>query len=195
MTSLIKEYDNFTRFNISGFYKDWIGKIFFLLPFCKGKMKAPGLHSWLLGIMCSGRNRSIDFHYKLEIVRLHKKEFLNICHRRPKEYLPFYRSLLFKWSSKFKSKYKIHPRCIYTHFLFPHTESFKALPGSAIFPNCYLWSWHCSLPNSKWSWLFRQKSPSVVALENSQAKSCCKIKTRHYVSFLQSFISTGSVSS
>lgn len=29
MTSLIKEYDNFTRFNISSFYKDSIGKIFF----------------------------------------------------------------------------------------------------------------------------------------------------------------------
>lgn len=29
VTSLIKEYHNFTRFNISEIYKDWIGKIFF----------------------------------------------------------------------------------------------------------------------------------------------------------------------
>lgn len=55
------------------------------------------------------------------------------------------------------------------------------------------WNCHCSLLDSKWSWFFRHKSPSIEACGNPQAKSCCK--TRHYLmSFLQSFLSTGSLS-
>lgn len=39
VTSLIKEYDNFTRFNISGIYKDWIGKVGFFSSFLQGNQQ------------------------------------------------------------------------------------------------------------------------------------------------------------
>lgn len=81
VTSLIKEYDNFTRFNISGVYEDWIGKIFFflfLLPFCRGKMKVPGPHSWLLDTMCHYRNRKCWLSLQVRNRQLTQKKTFEI---------------------------------------------------------------------------------------------------------------------
>lgn len=98
---------------------------------------------------------------------------------------------------RIKRKYKIHPRCIYAHFCSPVQEVLKhywVQPSSQssqiVFVNLTL------LPSKQRGWFFRPKSPSVEAIGNSQAKSCCKIKTHHYLMtrFLQSFISTGSFS-
>lgn len=55
VTSLIKEYDHFIRFNISEIYKDWIGKIYFS-SFLQGENENPWPYSCLLDTMCSDRS-------------------------------------------------------------------------------------------------------------------------------------------
>lgn len=64
-------------------------RFFFLLRFCRGKMKVPGPHSWLLDMMCHYRNRKCWLSLQVRNRQLTQKRLLKYLPQKLKGIFAF----------------------------------------------------------------------------------------------------------
>lgn len=89
VTSLIKEYDHFIRFNISEIYKDWIGKIFFS-SFLQGENERPCPHSCLLDTLCSDKSSKYWISLKVKNRKVSQRVLLEYLPQKAKGFFFFF---------------------------------------------------------------------------------------------------------